>query len=175
MARPSVAAIYQAVTEVDGILTSRGIRADAVILRGAFDRAVLFPNSFGSALAAYLARIPERMGYATDGRRVLLTRAARVPDGLRGSSEVYYYRAMLADVGLSVSASPDTSLACPSEWRAKGDALLGEGGPWVGISAGAAFGTAKRWIPERYVAVADRLARHCGGGVAILGRPPRPT
>jgi hypothetical protein len=38
----------------------------------------LLTNSFGTALQARLAGVPERWGYATDGRGPLLTRRARV-------------------------------------------------------------------------------------------------
>ena len=83
-------------------------------VRGAFDLGVLFTNSFGSALSLRLARVPERWGYATEGRGPLLTRRARVPAAVRGRSQVYYYRAMLAALGLRVSAEPDASLRAPA-------------------------------------------------------------
>jgi heptosyltransferase-2 len=40
---------------------------------GRFDLAVLFPNSLDAALTPWLAGIPRRVGYPTDGRRWLLT------------------------------------------------------------------------------------------------------
>jgi len=169
LARPWVSALYEAVAEVDAVRPSAGIRADARSLRGAFDAAVLLPNSFASALPVWQANIPHRWGYATDLRGPLLTRAGRVPDAVRGRSQVYYYRAMLAAVGLTVSATPDASLACPPEWGSHGDALLGGDGPWIGLNPGAFYGTAKRWIPERYAAVGDTLARRTGSRVAIVG------
>lgn len=169
LVRPALAALYGAVREVDGVRVSGGLREDVRTLQGAFDAAVLLPNSFGTALAPFLAGVPARWGYATDGRGPLLTRRARVPVGVRGRSEVYYYRAMLAGVGLEVSASPDVSLRCPDDWAARGAALLEGPGDWIGINPGAAFGTAKRWIPERFAAVADRVARDTGAGVAVVG------
>src|SRR5215213_10204579 len=48
-----------------------------------FDLAVLFPNSFAPALVAALARVPARVGYATQGRAPLLTHRVGVP-GWRG-------------------------------------------------------------------------------------------
>lgn len=168
LARPWVADLYGAVGEIDGIRRSAGVRTDAEAVRRAFDAAVLLTNSFGSALATLLARIPERWGYATDGRGLLLTRRARVPEAIRGRSQVYYYRAMLAGVGLQVSASPDVSLRCPEAWAARGAQILGEG-DWIGLNPGATYGSAKQWLPERYAAVADRVARESGAQVAILG------
>ncbi len=170
LARPWVAALYEAVAEVDAVVHSRGIRADADAIRGGYEAGVLFTNSFGTALSLALSRIPERWGYATQARGPLLTRRARVPAALRGRSQVYYYRAMLAGVGLKVSAAPDASLRCPEAWAARGAELLGEG-PVVGVNPGAAFGSAKQWIPARYAAAAERIAAERGARVAILGGP----
>jgi heptosyltransferase-2 len=169
LARPWVAPLYEAVREVDAVRLSHGVRADAAALRDAFDAAVLLPNSFAAAAAAWAARIPERWGYATDGRSPLLTRRARVPAQVRGRSQVYYYRAMLAGVGLRVSATPDVRLQPLAAWTARADALLGGDGPWIGINPGAFFGSAKRWEPARYAAAGERLARETGARVAILG------
>jgi heptosyltransferase-2 len=169
LARPSVAPLYGAVAEVDEVLASRGLRADAAALRGRFDAGILLPNSFGSALALRMAGVPERWGWSTDGRGPLLTRAPRVPAGLRGRNQLYYYRAMLAAVGLDVSAPAEASLECPPDWRAEADGLLGPRTDWIGVSPGAHFGTAKRWPAERFAAVAQRLARETGAGVAVLG------
>jgi heptosyltransferase-2 len=178
LARPWVADLYRAVGEVDAVRVSAGVRADAEALRGAFDAAVVLPNSFASVLPAWLARIPERWGYATGGRAPLLTRAPRVPAQVRGRSQVYYYRAMLAGAGLSVSASPDASLACPPEWAGAALRLLGEDAglvPWVGINPGASYGTAKRWLPERFAAVGDMLASRGARPVLVGGPAERPV
>jgi heptosyltransferase-2 len=169
LARPWVAELYRAVAEVDGVREAGTFRGDVETLRGGYDAAVLLTNSFRTAFQAYLARVPERWGYATDARSALLTRRARVPSEIRGRSEVYYYRAMLAGVGLTVSATPDATLSCPEEWSRRGAALLDGDGEWIGLNPGAFFGTAKRWIPERYAALASRLGRHTGARIAILG------
>jgi heptosyltransferase-2 len=169
LARPWVAGLYAAVPEVDSVLESRGHAADVAQLRGRFDTAVLLPNSFGTALAVWRAGVAERWGYATDGRGPLLTRRCAVPATVRGRSQVYYYRAMLEGLGLPTEGSPDASLACPDAWAGEAAALLGDDGPWIGINPGAFYGTAKRWLPERFAAVADLVARRIGASVAIVG------
>lgn len=170
LARPSVADLYRAVAEVDGVRMSTGhFRRDADSVRGAFDAALLLTNSFGTALFAFAAGIPERWGYSRDGRALLLTRRARVPRGVRGSSEVYYYRGMLAGLGFRISATPDVSLAAPEAWRARGAAILGDEGPWIAVNPGAAYGSAKQWIPDRFAAAAERLRGETGAKVAIVG------
>jgi heptosyltransferase-2 len=167
-ARRSVADLYGAVPEIDGVVASGCFRDDVAQLRGRFDLAILFPNSIGSALVPWRARIPERWGYATDGRRLLLTRATPVPDSVRGRSQVYYYRAMLAGVGVAPSEPLEPHLTCPDDWRTRGGFRLGPG-RWIALSPGAAYGTAKRWLPSRFALAADLLARERDAGIAVVG------
>ncbi len=171
LARSWVAPLYRAVPEVEAILESRGHSADAASVRDRFDAAVLLPNSFATALVLWRARVPERWGYATGGRSLLLTRRVRVPASVRGRSQVYYYRAMLEGLGLATEGPPDASLSCPEAWAEEGAALLGDEGPWIGVNAGASYGGAKRWLPERFAAAADLVARRLGAKVAIVGGP----
>jgi lipopolysaccharide heptosyltransferase II len=169
LARSRVAGLYDALPEVDAVVESSGAIADARALRGRFDLAVLLPNSFASAFAVWRARVPERWGYATDGRAMLLTRSCRVPASIRGQSQLYYYRAMIAGLGLATEGAPDASLVCSQEWQARGAARLGTDGPWIGVNPGAFYGSAKRWPQERFGAAAEIVARRLGASVAILG------
>jgi heptosyltransferase-2 len=171
LARPWVADLYRAVVEVDGVRESRGVGADAESLRGEFDAALLLPNSFATAFVAWRAGIPERWGYATDGRGLLLTRRCAVPAAVGGTSQVYYYRAMLEGVGIPAEGPPDASLRCPEDWGVRADALLDGDGPWIGVNPGAFYGSAKRWPPERFAAVADMVARRTGAKVVLVGGP----
>jgi heptosyltransferase-2 len=169
LARAWVADVYRAVSEVDAIRTTGGFFEDVRALKGSFDAVLLLTNSFATALLARAAGIPERWGYARDGRGPLLTRRALVPRGVRGWSEVYYYRGMLAGLGFTVSASPDVSLTAPEAWRSRGAEILGGDGPWIAVNPGAAYGSAKQWMPERFAAVAARAARELGARAAIVG------
>ncbi|HWS56777.1 MAG TPA: lipopolysaccharide heptosyltransferase II [Pyrinomonadaceae bacterium] len=63
-----------------------------------FDLAVLLPNAFAPALVAFAARVPLRVGHATDGRAPLLTHPLAVP-GWRGKRhEVFYYLNVVAEL-----------------------------------------------------------------------------
>src|ERR1700692_3236118 len=54
-------------------------RASRDLASERFDCAILLQNAFEAAAIAFAARIPERIGYARDGRGFLLPRAIAVP------------------------------------------------------------------------------------------------
>src|SRR5258705_5795648 len=68
-----------------------------VLRKGNFDLAVLFPNSFESALAAKLGRIPTRFGYSSEARRILLTDSIAAPKWKGSRHEVFYYLNLVAE------------------------------------------------------------------------------
>jgi heptosyltransferase-2 len=168
LARPSVAALYEAVPEVDGVLVARGLFAEVSAMGRGFDLAILLTNSIGTALAATVGGVPDRWGYSTQGRGAMLTRKTPVPRDVRGRSQVHYYRAMLAAMGLPTSDALDTSMTPPPAWIESGRALLGAG-RFLGIAPGAAKGSAKQWPPERFAEAADRIASELGAKAVLLG------
>ena len=168
LARPPVAALYEAVPEIDDVLVVNGLFAEIRAMGRGFDLAILLTNSIGTALAATVAGVPERWGFSTEGRGALLTRKAPVPLDVRGRSQVHYYRAMLAAMGVPTSDALDTSLTPPAAWIEAGRALLGSGS-FFGIAPGAAKGSAKQWPPERFAEAADRIAGELGAKAVLLG------
>jgi heptosyltransferase-2 len=84
-ARPSVSRLFALVPWVDEIVELEWrsrvgdpgtmLRDIGRLRRVKADVALLLPNSFASAWLAFAARVPQRWGYATDGRGLLLTRA----------------------------------------------------------------------------------------------------
>ena len=140
-----------------------------------FDRAILLQNAFEAALVAFLAKIPRRMGYKTDGRGLLLTDGVKVSKDTKEKHQVHYYLDLLKALGLKTDDfMPKLYLnKKDSEYSA---ALLKENGVdpkgmIIGINPGAQYGIAKRWHPERFGFVADRLVRDYGANVIIFGGP----
>lgn len=112
-----------------------------------------------------LAGVPQRIGYSRDGRGWLLTDAIAVPKtGEIPLHESYYYLELLRRAGLidiPLPAEPLVRLGGP---RGEPDAV-------IGVSPGAAYGTAKRWLPERFAEAAVSLARHLDCSVMVFGMP----
>jgi len=140
-----------------------------------FDTAILLQNAFEAAAIAYLAGIPERIGYARDGRAFLLTRAIPAPKpGEIPRHERFYYLELLRRAGILDQLPPNDSIRLEGAPAARAAGLerfrqLGLGETVVGVSPGAAYGTAKRWLPERFAESANRVASELGAAVAIFG------
>ena len=155
------------------------VRRDAEALRaGRFDLAVLFTNSFGSALAVKRAGIPERWGYRRDARGWLLTR--RVPrragrhDG-RARHHSNHYRRLVEALG-APRADGEVRLRVPGAWTDRAAQLLADRGvdparPLVGIAPGAAYGAAKRWPPSFVARLIESLADGSDATVVLVGAP----
>jgi heptosyltransferase-2 len=170
------------VDEVVPLAAATGIervRRDAAVLRaGRFDVALLFTNSFGSALAARRAGIPERWGYRRDARGWLLTRRvsrrAGRGDG-RARHHSNHYRRLVEALG-APRADGAVRLQVPGAWADRAARLLADrhvdpAGPLVGIAPGAAYGGAKRWPPALVARLIESLSSETDATVVLVGAP----
>jgi heptosyltransferase-2 len=144
-----------------------------------FDLAVLLQNAFEAAWLAWRAGIPQRVGYARDGRGLFLTKPIRVP----GENEIprhesHYYLELIRRAGWIESRGEiaPIRLQVPSAAREAAQASLLRAGArkdvWrCAIAPGASYGAAKCWPPERFAALADRLISECGADVILFGTP----
>lgn len=181
VARPWVEPVYRCHPDINKIilypaesgtikrLISMGRAADHIRTRG-YDTGVLLSNSFESALFFKMAGIPFSLGYATDLRKILLTRAVPVPEGKERRHHVFYYLDLVRSLDRE-KAGMDSSilkleLNIPEEESQKAHAFLRdirrkdghEGkGPVVGLNPGAAFGQAKCWPSDRFRELAKLL------------------
>ncbi len=135
-----------------------------------FDMAVLFQNAIEAAVMATLARIPRRAGYGTDGRGIFLTHRVRAGSLERRIHHTRYYLNMLKALDIQ-GGDGRQRLACTDEEQEQARRRLGGDGAWVAINPGAAYGSAKRWLPHRFAAVADSVARELGSRVLLTGGP----
>lgn len=172
LARPWVADIYRFGHLADEIILYRKcsglaalrerFRVAGELRRRQFDCALLLQNAFDAALLAWLAGIPVRIGYARDARRLLLTRPVAVPRrGEIPAHESFYYLELLRRIGWLDRL--------PERPEARLDGIRHEPQALVGVSPGAAFGSAKRWLPERFAQAAAALAARLDAAVEVFG------
>lgn len=185
LAKPWVADLYSGERSIDRIIPLEGAsgvrdwarkwKMASALRREKFDLAVLFPNSFESAALLFVAGVRRRVGYSRDGRSFLLTQTIDIPEaGKNPRHERFYYLEMLKRAGLIENYGNDDPIRFDgaSEACSRGEKLFQSRGirqPVVGVSPGAAYGGAKRWLPERFAEAARRLADDSRGSIAVFG------
>jgi heptosyltransferase-2 len=181
LAKPWVAEVYRRSSDVDEVILFEepgrhaGIggkwRLAAELRRYRFDCAILLQNAIEAAIIARLAGIPFRAGYNTDGRGFLLTHSVGRTSAIRGVHQIDYYIEMVRALGClpagrSVHLRRDDNGVSEkffNEWGIR------TGHPLIGLAPGAAFGPAKKWYPERFAAVVDRLIDDTGAQAILFG------
>jgi heptosyltransferase-2 len=183
LVKPWVAAVFDLCPDVDEVFIFespgrhegvQGIRRLAHDLKEKrFDMAVLLQNAIEAAIIARLAGIPIRIGYNSDVRGWLLTHSVQRTKAIRQVHQIDYYLEMLRAAGFE-TAGRAVRLPINEEYGVLGEKLLSDfgvasGGLICGIAPGAAYGPAKKWLPERFAAVADRLIRTHHAQVFMMG------
>jgi heptosyltransferase-2 len=185
LSKPWVAALYEGERSVNRVISLHGTpgardwalkwKMARTLRDERFDLAILFPNSFESAAMMFAAGVPRRIGYARDARGFLLTDSITRPKaGEVPRHERFYYLELLRRAGLvgDIESEAGIYLDGAEAARGRGQVLFNARGlrtPVTGVSPGAAYGGAKRWLPERFAAAAQELAGSNGGSVAVFG------
>jgi len=154
-----------------------------------FTHAILFKNSFASALAVFLAGIPSRIGYAREGRGLLLTDKLYPPKlprrrfalqkrssggKFKPISMIDYYLAIASWLGCETTGRNLELLIEPQEEQqlcGKLPQVLNPDGLLVVIVPGGAFGPSKCWGSVRFAQTADWLITNYNATVVISVGP----
>ncbi len=146
-----------------------------------YDLAVLLPNSFESAITAFLSKIPRRIGFNKDARGLLLTDPIAVPEWKNRRHEVYYYLHLMQNVERLVLGRETVghfeyngSLEVSNERRQSARNFLSENGVDHGrltvvLGVGSANSRAKRWPIQNYAALADLISCEVNCDIVLLG------
>ncbi len=142
-----------------------------------YDLAVAFPNSFESALLFKLAGVREVVGYNTDFRSVILTKAVDVPRDKKEKHEVFYYLNLIEKTFAhrceGLGGKPKIGFSIPGTDLEKAERKLKDFGwkgarPLIGINPGAAYGPAKCWPSQKYKELSEKLVRVFPRGKIIV-------
>ncbi len=179
LATPLVAELFHHHPSVDRIIVYdkkashagfKGLlKLTAQLRKQKFDLAILLQNAIEAAIIAALAGIPRRAGYTTDGRRLLLNYPVPVTAKDKCLHHTEYYLKLLKSLGI---AGGDNVLAlnCSTDELGWAKSLTPDQAPIV-INPGAAYGSAKRWFPERFAEVADALSEQYQAPILLTGGP----
>jgi heptosyltransferase-2 len=128
--------------------------------------AVILPPSFSSAVGPFLARVKTRVGYDTDGRGLLLTRAVRPPE--KRDSHLSNDFVQLGKTALErLHIEPACEFQTPAVRVTEADFRALEGVFTAGripekyavVVPGATYGPAKSWPRERFRELVRALSR----------------
>ena len=170
LAKPFVADLYAGQPFADEIvLYTPGTLKDKIgfglsLRASRFDFAILLHNAFEAAFVSRFAGIPHRIGYDRDALGRLLTKAIPSPRaGEIPPHQRFYYLEMLRRAVIldRLPESDAIHLGRPVSPKISG--------PLIGISPGAAYGSAKRWLPQRFAEASSQIARARNASIAIFG------
>lgn len=134
------------------------------IRRGEYDLGILFTNSFSSAWWFWRGKVLNRLGFACNFRSCLLTKAISFPKKISAQHQVETYKELLKPLGISLSNTAPKLYITDQEKAEAKEVLSLKGIPEsaliVGINPGAAYGSAKCWLPDRFVEVSQKLLEH---------------
>lgn len=152
----------------------KDLRKTANVLRSYnFDAGLLLTNSFVSALLFFMAKIPQRWGYGSDGRQILLTKKIRRQNRPGLQHQVYHYLNLISGLGLKTN-TPHLALAVTEVEKKKTEEFLGSFGIDLKklifiLNPGAFYGSAKRWPVEKYIELAKLLQENYSPEILIIG------
>jgi lipopolysaccharide heptosyltransferase II len=178
---PHLAELFAGAEDVDETLpVERGggsvVKLAKLFRGGDFDSALLLPNSFGSALAVWLARVPRRAGFARDGRSWLLSDAIPCDARCRELHQVEYYLELVRELGAPLEFDRAQVLRLQPDSQAReqvSSVLVAErrrpDAPLY-VLAPCAIGPGKEWPAEAFGRLAALLTAK-GAEVALTGAP----
>jgi len=152
----------------------RGLLKTAAMIRSrGYDLALLMPNSFRTALLAFLGRVRARAGYSSDARGWLLTHSHPRDDRVRSLHMVEYYLEILREIGIKPTQSRP-QLWVGDDQRLRAAKIFEQNGVHasravVGILPGAQNSAAKMWIASRFSRLADLIVERFDASVVFFG------
>lgn len=183
LVKPWVAEIFHLCKDVDEVIVFESpgshsgvagkLRLAKELRTRRFDAVILLQNAIEAAIISWLAGIPVRAGYNSDGRGLLLTHSVQRIEAIRKVHQIEYYLEMVKSLGCR-SAEANAFLKPGQEYEILSEKLLSEHGIGregfvIGLAPGATYGPAKKWFPERFAAVADRLIDDFSAQAILFG------
>lgn len=141
--------------------------------KGGFDLGILMTNSFSSAYWFWRGDVQNRIGYATHKRSLLLNHPVPFPAQRDSQHLVITYKMLLEPLGIPVSETPPRLYLTQPEQEEARNKLASYGidpsDLLIGINPGAAYGSAKCWLPERFKQLSKKLLENARLKIVFFG------
>ncbi len=144
--------------------------------KGQYDLGILLTNSFSSAWWLYRGQVQNRIGFTGNLRSLLLNKALKYSPDKETQHQVVTYKTLLQPMGIPISDTEpalyvsDLERAAAKELLAKHQ-IHPEKMVLIGINPGAAYGSAKCWLPERFISVTQKLLENPNVAIIYFGDP----
>jgi heptosyltransferase-2 len=136
-----------------------------------FDYAIVLPDSMRSAIMAYLSAARQIVGYKTQNRTRLLTRAISKPENYKSIHESLLHLELVKESGLAGSSDtlPEALISENQEALTFSHLNLSQTQDYILLAPGAAFGAAKRWPASHFADLAELISKHTNVSILITG------
>jgi lipopolysaccharide heptosyltransferase II len=169
----NIAAIWKLIPEVDAIVPlPNGSFFPVVRLlkqQMPFDVAIVFPNSLRAALETWLSGIPRRVGYRGHWRSWSVNQSVREP---RKPGPPEHHSLRFLRIAHECGAETSECLSAPLTTHACGSdhlSTLNSQPLKIGLCAGAEYGPAKRWLPERFAEAVAKVSAQLSAQWILFG------
>lgn len=170
----ALGAVIQEDPHIDQFITFKGSSASQGNLTAAnyasflqkekYDLGILLTNSFSSAWYFWKGKVKQRVGFRGNWRRFLLTHAVPFPENRDTQHLVNTYKNLLAPLGIPHSTTKPQLYLTENELEQAAQLLKQLGITSqdfiIGVNPGAAYGSAKCWLPERFKELTHQLLKH---------------
>lgn len=183
MCLANIAALFEQDDQINEILSFKklngwihGQSRDIInpLRYGNFDLGILTTNSFSSAWLFWLGKVKNKIGFSTNFRSLLLDKALPFPKNKESQHQVFTYKELLSPLKIPLSTTiPYLKISEKEKYEAKkflqNLGIQTEKHTVIGINPGAAFGSAKCWLPDRFKELTKRLIEDSNIRVLYFG------
>ncbi len=131
-----------------------------------FERGIILPHSFRSALLMFFSRVRNRIGYDRNNRGFMLT--SKVQETTRPEPTVEHYLRIIDAMGGTRTLDSPVLKVTESEDKKFDEKFMDMGSPYVVFITGAQYGPSKCWPDTYFSKLADMIVRNMNMDINIL-------
>jgi len=176
LTKPGLAALWAMCPGIGNVFTLApgamgSLRTGRLLRSEAHRQAHIIPCSFRSAIAPWIAHIPQRRGIAAQGRSFMLTECIAVAPKLPSPHQAWEICHLLLGEAIPASLPPPVLHPSAAHLHQASNVLGSLPRPLLGILPGAARGPSKQWPLEHVAELVKGWISQTHGHVLLMGAP----